>query len=57
MLKKTFGEHWKNHFSTIGLVGVNEALLNLFGRGIGTPEGLDFSIKILKYQYVINDKT
>jgi ribonucleoside-triphosphate reductase len=31
------------------LLGVNEALLNLIGRGVGTPEGLDFSVKILDF--------
>ncbi|MDX9868435.1 MAG: ribonucleoside triphosphate reductase, partial [Kiritimatiellia bacterium] len=31
-----FGAYWQNHFSTIGLVGLNEACLNLLGRDIGT---------------------
>jgi len=48
-VKEGFGKFWKNHFSTIGLVGMNEALLNLFGRGIGTPEGLDFAAKVLSF--------
>lgn len=39
----------KNHFSTIGLVGMNEACLNLFGKGIITKEGHDFSVKVLEY--------
>jgi ribonucleoside-triphosphate reductase len=26
-VKKTFGEFWKNHFSTVGLIGMNDALL------------------------------
>ena len=49
LIKESFGSFWKNHFSTIGLVGMNEALLNLFGRGIGTPEGLEFAAKVLKF--------
>ena len=48
-IREVHGKYWKNHFSTIGLVGVNEALLNLIGRGVGTPEGLDFSVKILDF--------
>ncbi len=33
------GQYWANHFSTIGLVGLNEALVNLIGKDIVTPEG------------------
>jgi anaerobic ribonucleoside-triphosphate reductase len=47
LVKKGFGKYWKNHFSTIGLVGMNEALLNLFGRGISTAEGLEFAVRVL----------
>ncbi|MCE5274925.1 MAG: ribonucleoside triphosphate reductase, partial [Deltaproteobacteria bacterium] len=45
-MKAKFGEYWKNHFSTIGIVGMNEACLNLFGKDIGTPEGRTFSLKV-----------
>jgi len=38
-----------HHFSTIGLVGMNEALLNLFGYGIATEEGKKFAIRTLKF--------
>ena len=44
-----FGCYWKNHFSTIGLVGVNEALINMFGFDITDPEGLKFAEKILVF--------
>ncbi|MDI6826614.1 MAG: ribonucleoside triphosphate reductase [Candidatus Aenigmarchaeota archaeon] len=37
------------HFSTIGLVGMNEACLNFLGRGIATKEGKEFAIKTLKF--------
>ncbi len=33
------GQYWANHFSTIGLVGMNEALLNLIGKDITTEQG------------------
>jgi len=48
-VKEGFGKYWKNHFSTIGLVGMNEAILNLFGYGIATHEGLEFAIKVLNF--------
>jgi len=49
LVKEGFGKYWKNHFSTIGLVGMNEAILNLFGYNIASPEGLKFAIKVLKF--------
>ncbi len=52
-VKKRFGEWWKNHFSTIGTVGMNEACLNLLGVDIGTEEGFDFTVETLKF---MNDK-
>jgi len=48
-VKKRFNEYWKNHFATIGLVGMNEACLNLLGRNIGTPEGQAFTHKVLDF--------
>jgi ribonucleoside-triphosphate reductase len=48
-IKEAFGSYWKNHFSTIGLVGMNEACLNFLGCSIGDPEGLAFSIKVLDF--------
>jgi anaerobic ribonucleoside-triphosphate reductase len=39
----------KNHFSTIGLIGINEALLNFMGKDIISPEGKAFAAKILKF--------
>lgn len=39
----------KNHFSTIGLVGMNEALLNLFGHGIATEDGRKFAVRTLRF--------
>jgi len=44
-----FGEYWINHFSTLGLVGMHEACLNLFGEGIETDSGLKFSINVLNH--------
>jgi anaerobic ribonucleoside-triphosphate reductase len=47
LVKEGFGKFWKNHFSTIGLVGMNEAIVNLFGHGIATHKGLEFAMKVL----------
>jgi ribonucleoside-triphosphate reductase len=48
-IKEGFGNHWKNHFSTIGLVGMNEAILNLLGIDIASSEGLKFAVKVLGF--------
>ncbi len=38
-IRKKNGAYWDNHFSTIGLVGMNELLLNFYGYNITTEEG------------------
>ncbi len=38
-----------HHFSTIGLVGMNEACLNFLGDDIASKEGQAFSIKVLNF--------
>ena len=43
------GKYWVNHFSTIGIVGMNEACLNLFNKDISTKEGKEFSIRVLEF--------
>ena len=48
-IKKRFGVYWKNHFSTIGLIGMNEAALNLLGVDIGDEKGREFSERTLDY--------
>ncbi len=48
-VKESFGKYWKNHFSTIGLVGMNEAILNLLGYNIATQDGLEFAVKVLTF--------
>jgi len=48
-VKKRFGAYWKNHFSTIGLVGLNEACLNLLGVTIGDKDGRNFGLKVLEF--------
>lgn len=48
-IKGRFGTYWKNHFSTIGLVGMNEACLNLLGEGIGDEVGREFALKTMDF--------
>ena len=48
-VKQRFNKYWHNHFSTIGLIGMNEACLNLLGCDIGTSEGNAFTEKVLDY--------
>ena len=51
VVSERFGDYWKNHFSTIGINGVNEAIINLFGKeeNITTPKGQAFAIRVLEY--------
>jgi ribonucleoside-triphosphate reductase len=41
------GAYWGNHFSTIGLVGMHEACLNLLGCGIDSVRGNAFAETVL----------
>ncbi|MFO7677473.1 MAG: ribonucleoside triphosphate reductase [Thermoplasmatota archaeon] len=48
-VEKTFGEYWKNHFSTIGIIGMNDALLNFMNKSIADAEGKVFAEKVLDH--------
>lgn len=41
--------YWGNHFSTIGLVGMNEAVINLLNTDISSIEGKEFAEKVMDY--------
>ena len=41
--------HLNNHFSTIGLVGMNESLLNFRGVDLLDPDGREFALKVLEH--------
>ncbi len=43
------GGYWSNHFSTIGLIGMNEALLNFMNEKTSTKKGVKFAEEILEY--------
>jgi ribonucleoside-triphosphate reductase len=51
-VKQARGTYWDNHFSTIGLVGMNEACGNLLGCGVGDPAGRDFALRVLDFMRV-----
>jgi ribonucleoside-triphosphate reductase (formate) len=48
-VKARTGSYWSNHFSTIGLLGMNEALRNLNGSDLTTPEGRDLADRTLAF--------
>jgi len=48
-IREAHGGYWRNHFSTIGLIGMNEALLNLVGCTIADPAGREFALRTLDW--------
>jgi len=48
-IKERFGCYWKNHFSTIGLLGMNESSINFIGKEIYTKQGLAFANKVMDF--------
>lgn len=48
-VKAMRGSYFGNHFSTIGLIGMNEALLNFLGVDIGSQEGQKFALEVLNF--------
>jgi ribonucleoside-triphosphate reductase len=48
-MRERSGCHWKNHFSTIGLVGMSEACENLGLGDIGSARGREFALATLDF--------
>ncbi|MCS7134714.1 MAG: ribonucleoside triphosphate reductase [Candidatus Pacearchaeota archaeon] len=48
-IKEARGKYWANHFSTIGLVGMNECLLNFLGEDIASKNGRKFALEVLDF--------
>lgn len=50
-VKDRFGAYWQNHFSTIGILGMNEALLNFtpIKENIASNKGKQFALKVMDY--------
>lgn len=48
-VKKIRGQYFGNHFSTIGLNGMNEACLNFLGKDIASRQGKKFALETLDF--------
>ncbi|MBU1421468.1 MAG: ribonucleoside triphosphate reductase [Patescibacteria group bacterium] len=50
-VKKRFNGYWNNHFATIGIIGMNEALLNfdLIKNNVATKQGKQFAVEVMDY--------
>ncbi len=48
-VKEMRGTYYGNHFSTIGLIGMNEACLNFLGEPIGSEKGKKFAEEVLDF--------
>jgi ribonucleoside-triphosphate reductase len=48
-IKGATGVFWKNHFSTIGIIGMNEACMNFLGQNIASKTGQIFALKVMDY--------
>jgi anaerobic ribonucleoside-triphosphate reductase len=48
-IKEGHGTFWNFHFSTIGIVGMNEAVLNFMGKSITDPEARAFALRVLDH--------
>ncbi|MBF0117324.1 MAG: ribonucleoside triphosphate reductase [Desulfobacterales bacterium] len=48
-VKEKTGFYWKNHFSTIGIIGMNEACTNYLKVNITTEKGQKFALKVMNF--------
>jgi len=48
-MKKMRNTYFGNHFSTIGIIGMNESLLNFLDENITTEKGRKFAVEILDF--------
>jgi len=48
-VKQATGQYWANHFSTIGIVGMNDALYNLNGLDLTGEQGVAFAVRALDF--------
>ncbi len=50
-IKLRFGKYWQNHFGTIGIIGMNEALLNFepIRESITTEKGRAFAMEVMDF--------
>jgi ribonucleoside-triphosphate reductase len=49
-IHQRFGEWWKNHFGTIGILGMNESIMNFMpGENMATEKGMRFAVDVLDF--------
>ncbi len=48
-VKERTGKYWTNHFSTVGIIGMNEACLNFFEQDISSKKGQKFAKEVLDF--------
>jgi ribonucleoside-triphosphate reductase (formate) len=48
-IKERSGAYWTNHFATIGIIGLNEAVQNLSGEDLTSVRGRRFGLAVLDY--------
>ena len=48
-VKKMRDSYFGNHFSTIGLIGMNEAMLNFIGKNIASKKEMRFAVEVLDF--------
>jgi len=48
-IKTRFGQYWRNHFNTIGINGMNEAIMNFLGKPLSSKEGGEVAQKIMDF--------
>jgi len=48
-IKEAYEHYWSNHFSTIGLIGMAEAVQNFLGTDLFSKEGTEFAEKTLEF--------
>jgi ribonucleoside-triphosphate reductase len=49
VIYKRRGDYWSNHFSTIGVIGMNESLKNFMNETTATEKGIKFTEKVLTH--------
>jgi len=48
-IKKARGQYYSNHFSTIGLIGMNEMMMNFLGENIASKKGRVFALEVMDF--------
>ncbi len=48
-IKESTGVYWRNHFSTIGILGMNEACINFMNKEIATQKGQEFAVRVMDH--------